>query len=129
MAQDDKDLRFPTMAGENLSEGITVITARESTDLKDLIRIFTDQEDLLDAAILETLVDETHLNTELVVYTDGSCINNGTEEARAGSGVWYGGLDLRNVAIHVPGKKQLNQVGELVAILHAVKTAPGNHSE
>jgi ribonuclease HI len=56
------------------------------------------------------------------VYTDGSCINNGTEEAQAGSGIWYGENDPRNRALKVPGKEQSNQTGELYALLYVVKT-------
>ena len=122
----NEDLRIPTTIGENLSEGIIVNTAREYTNLRDSIRIFTNRENLLEATALETQIDNPYLDTELVVYTDGSCINNSTEEARAGSGVWYGILDPQNAAIRVPGKKQSNQIGELIAVLHAVKTAPGN---
>ena len=49
-----------------------------------------------------------------------------TAEARAGSGVWFGTDDPRNATIRVPGREQSSQIGELLAILHAVKTAPGN---
>ena len=124
--RDTENQWIPTTIGENLSEGVTVVTGRERTNLKDSIRIFTDRENLLDAATLEAQIDETSLDTELIVYMDGSCINNSTEEARAGSRIWYGNLDPRNTAICVPGKKQSNQVGELMAILHAVKATPGN---
>ena len=66
------------------------------------------------------------MNTELVVYTDGPCTHNGTAEAKAGSGIWYGRGDPRNLAARVPGKEQSNQIGELLAILLAVKNAEGN---
>ena len=58
------------------------------------------------------------------MYTDGSCLNNGTAETRAGSGVWFGADDPRNVVVRVPGLDQSNQIGELLAILHAVKMTP-----
>lgn len=60
-----------------------------------------------------------------MAYTDGSCINNGTVEARAGSGVWYGPDDPGNAAIRVPGEKQTNQIAKLLAILHVVKNTHG----
>ena len=101
-------------------------TARGPTNLRDSIRIFTEWSNLLDATALQAETDEALKEVELVVYTDGSCIGNGTEEASAGSRVWYGTNDHRNVAIRVPGKKQSNQVGELLAVLHAVKNAPEN---
>ena len=123
---DNNDLGTPTTAEENLGEGVTVSTVREETNLRDSIRIFTDRKNLLDATTLPVQPGEAGLNTELTVYTDGSCTNNGTEDARAGSGVWYGPLDPRNMAIRVPGDKQSNQIGELLAVLYAVKNAPGN---
>lgn len=62
----------------------------------------------------------------MIVYTDGLCVNNGTDEAKARSGVWYGHDDPRNVVIKVPGNKQSNQIGEPLAILYVIKTALGN---
>ncbi|KAF9783300.1 hypothetical protein BJ322DRAFT_1069957 [Thelephora terrestris] len=105
-----------TEAREDPNEGKLVDAIRDPTDLKDSIRIFTERKNLLSATVLQTTDDETQATTELVVYTDGSCINNGTDDAIAGSGVWYGPQDTRNLAIRVPGKKQSNQVGELLAI-------------
>ena len=58
------------------------------------------------------------------VYTDGSCVKNGQETARAGSGVWYGPHDTRNTSLCVAGPEQSNQVGELLTILHVAKTHP-----
>ena len=55
-----------------------------------------------------------------------ACINNGHENASAGSGVWYGEDDSRNKGIRVAYKSQSNQIGELVAILLAVKHQPAN---
>jgi ribonuclease HI len=60
------------------------------------------------------------------VYTDGSCTNNGDEDAQAGSGIWYGEDNPHNIALRVPGTTQSNQTGELFAVLHSVKTAPMN---
>ena len=74
---------------------------------------------------LQGVGDGSQVEDELVVYTDGSCAGNGTAEARAGCGVWYGTDDPRNMAIRVPGKKQSNQVGELLAILYAIKSTLG----
>lgn len=54
-----------------------------------------------------------------VVYTDGCCLNNGTSNARAGYGIWYGPSDPRNKYGRLPGK-QTNQCAELVAVLLAL---------
>ncbi|KAI0699470.1 ribonuclease H-like domain-containing protein [Cytidiella melzeri] len=59
-----------------------------------------------------------------VVYTDGSCIHNGAANARAGTGVWYGPNDPRNLATRVPGSPQTNQTGEILAIQRAAALAP-----
>ena len=77
---------------ENLSEGIAVDTIREGTDLRYSIRVFTSRENLLDVTPLPVQTEGTDLNSETVIYTDGLCINNDTEEARVGSGIWYGAL-------------------------------------
>ena len=84
---------------DNQDEGITVNTAREATTLKHSIRIFTERENLLCATTLPTAEDGTQIDVELIVYTDGSCVGNGTDDARAGSGIWYGSNDPRNVAM------------------------------
>ena len=61
---------------------------------------------------------------EIVIYTDGSCINNGQEDAQAGSGIWYGENDPRNKALKVSGKTQSNQTSELYAVLQVARTTP-----
>jgi ribonuclease HI len=59
------------------------------------------------------------LAVETTVYTDGSCSGQGSTEARAGSGIWFGEDDISNISTRVPGKAQSNQVAELYAILLA----------
>ncbi|KAI0699831.1 ribonuclease H-like domain-containing protein [Cytidiella melzeri] len=60
----------------------------------------------------------------LTVYTDGSCLNNGAANARAGAGVWYGTGDPRNLAIRVPRATQTNQAGEVLAIQRVAALTP-----
>jgi len=50
------------------------------------------------------------------VYTDGACIHNGTPNAIAGLGIYFGENDTRNVAKCVVGK-QTNNIAELQAII------------
>lgn len=58
------------------------------------------------------------------VYTDGSCLNNGYENASAGAGVWYSENDPRNTAARVPAHmSQTNNAGEALAILIAANQA------
>ena len=58
--------------------------------------------------------------SKIYVYTDGSCINNGKPNAKAGIGIFFGMNDPRNVSKRIEGK-QTNNTGELTAILEAIK--------
>ncbi|KAI0041094.1 ribonuclease H-like protein, partial [Auriscalpium vulgare] len=60
----------------------------------------------------------------VTVYTDGSCINNGKDNARCGSGVWVTEGSPYNRAFRVPGPFQSNQVGEIVAVILAIQSVP-----
>ena len=53
---------------------------------------------------------------EYYVYTDGSCINNGKENAISGIGIYFGPNDIRNVSKRIEGK-QSNNMAELTAII------------
>jgi len=64
--------------------------------------------------------------TQLTVYTDGSCLQNGTDNTRSGGGVWFTDDHPLNRAIRVPGHDQSNQVGELAAVVVALKSTPQN---
>lgn len=57
---------------------------------------------------------------DLYVYTDGACVNNGKNNARAGYGIYFGENDKRNVSKRVDGK-QTNNVAELTAIIETYK--------
>ena len=52
------------------------------------------------------------------VYTDGACSNNGSENAKAGFGIFSD--DPRNLSKKVKGK-QTNNVAELSAIIEVSK--------
>lgn len=55
----------------------------------------------------------------LQVYTDGSCANPGTLQAKAGAGVYIPAYNIR-VSYSVPGK-QTNNRGELWAVIQAIR--------
>ncbi|KAG5486689.1 hypothetical protein LSCM1_07942 [Leishmania martiniquensis] len=57
-----------------------------------------------------------------VVYVDGACSHNGTTQARAGYGGYYGSpSDPRNFSCPVPlTEPQTNNRGELRAVIHAI---------
>ena len=52
-----------------------------------------------------------------VVYTDGSCLNNGTARASAGIGVFFGLNSPRNISRKLVADKISNNVAEIRAIL------------
>ena len=56
----------------------------------------------------------------MTVYTDGVCINNGSDDTQAGCGAWYGENDPRNISERVTHPMQSNQTGELEAVLLVV---------
>ena len=97
---------------------------RVEESLKDCFRVFTDGKPTPALLPVRAPRTEEFAGHPVVVYTDGSCTNNGETTAEAGSGVWYGNNDERNVGLRVPGPDQSNQTGELFAILHALRTVP-----
>lgn len=66
--------------------------------------------------------DLEHMKIE--VYTDGACMNNGKKDARCGSGIWISDDHPQNKALKVSGPVQLNQVGELAAVITASESLP-----
>ncbi|KAF8868736.1 hypothetical protein BD779DRAFT_1405156, partial [Infundibulicybe gibba] len=91
-------------------------------NLKEGFRVFTDP-------IVWSTHPATHQDNEPgqgshtnTIYTDGSCINNGDEDARAGGGIWYAPGDARNQAYKLPRTvEQSNNTGEAAAILLAIQ--------
>ncbi|KAI0316626.1 ribonuclease H-like domain-containing protein, partial [Amylostereum chailletii] len=61
------------------------------------------------------------------VYTDGSCLGNGSPRAAAGAGIYWGPGASGNTAARVPGA-QTNNRGELYAILLATVATPLSRS-
>jgi ribonuclease HI len=62
---------------------------------------------------------EEYINT-LYVYTDGSCINNGSKNAKAGIGIYFSKKDERNVSKELTGENLTNNIAELTAIIEAI---------
>lgn len=58
----------------------------------------------------------------VVVYTDGCCHSNGTDQARAGIGVYWGPNDPRNVAEPLSGRPTNNRA-EIHAAIRAIMQA------
>ena len=59
----------------------------------------------------------TQSQTVIIAYTDGSCIGNGTSNARAGVGVYFGPGDDRNISERLEGSNQTNNRAELTVRL------------
>ena len=97
-----------------------------TTELKEAITIFGKSLTEPASRTSKAPPPDAESTLETTVYTNGACINNGRENARASSGVWYGENDLRNRKVQVPQEEQSNQTGELFAVLLAVRNHPGN---
>ncbi|KAF6750379.1 ribonuclease H domain-containing protein, partial [Ephemerocybe angulata] len=65
--------------------------------------------------------NEGGVQQTVTVWTDGSCSNNGTKYALAGSGLWYGAQSPRNRAIRLPGEYLTNNIAEVVAAVAAIQ--------
>ena len=110
-----------TAAGSDCGiNGVQVVKVIEETNLRNAITIFGEPEDRQTPHRIPQVQGPIHHRRATTVYTDGACINNGHEDAQAGSGVWYGDSDPRNISERVPHAVQSNQTGELTAILLAV---------
>ena len=71
---------------------------------------------------IECCIEPTHnvnLPPDIIVYTDGSCSNNGFSNAMAGIGIYFNDNDPRNVSRRVVGK-QSNNTAELTAIIETL---------
>jgi ribonuclease HI len=65
---------------------------------------------------LINICDVEKYNIDYFVYTDGACANNGSDNAIAGLGIYFGENDPKNVSKKVVGK-QTNNIAELQAII------------
>ena len=88
-----------------------------------VMRVFCGPPDLPSHAVRRAPKPFGMVHEEIEVYTDGSCEGNGDEDAKAGSGLWYGTDDPRNKSLKVPGDKT-NQTAELYAVEAALDGAP-----
>ena len=56
----------------------------------------------------------------IYVYTDGSCINNGSKNAKAGIGIYFSKTDKRNISKELSGENLTNNIAELSAVIEAI---------
>jgi ribonuclease HI len=73
-----------------------------------------------------SFVDE-HINN-LYVYTDGSCINNGSKNAKAGIGIYFSKDNPDNVSRELDNTQVVltNNIAELVACIEAIEIIKKN---
>ncbi|KAM6490866.1 hypothetical protein JOM56_007017, partial [Amanita muscaria] len=94
-----------------------------SHEISDGFRVFWKKEKRCDATFRDLIPDlsnDTPLDRPpIIAYTDGSCIQIGSTEAKAGSGAWFGPGDEKNTALRLPQLLATNNAGELTAILAA----------
>jgi len=69
---------------------------------------------------------DNEFRTRLNVYTDGSCISNGSSKARCGFGICYDYMDVKvRDSVTLEYGRQTNNRAELCAILYALCTIDG----
>jgi len=107
----------------NLNEKLEQLATEESDNNKHSILINqANQLEEKDRAIehlqskLEKYIGNKETKDHIKVFTDGSCINNGSENAKAGYGVYFGQNDIRNVSERFKGN-QTSNMAELKAII------------
>lgn len=67
-------------------------------------------------------IDNTDVDSkDIIVYTDGSAINNGKKNCYGGIGIFFGDNDTRNLSQKLPEGKASNNVAELTACLIAIE--------
>ena len=96
----------------DLEEGEIIINKpTQTTSLREAITIFNKMNPNPPATPEQqtNTTEEAQTQNTVTVYTDGACVNNGLENAAAGSGVWYGDNDPCNSSTRVALKNQSNQ--------------------
>ncbi|KAF9033047.1 ribonuclease H-like protein, partial [Hymenopellis radicata] len=58
------------------------------------------------------------------VWTDGSCLDNGASNAKAGAGVYWGPGASRNLAARVSGPQKNNRAEHLAVVIALLSAAP-----
>ena len=115
----EKNARANIRGGDEITFNPTVTTG---SSLADCFRVFISHPTPNQPATRPR--EQVVLSPPLTIYTDGSCVNNGSLEARSGAGTWVDDVHPLNKAIRVPGPNHSNQIGELAAVLTAARSAP-----
>jgi ribonuclease HI len=87
----------------------------------DINEIFKLKDTYKSSNLICKIEDLKTFKPDTIVYTDGSCINNGYPNAEAGIGVYFGVNDSRNVSKKIDSNKKSNNIAELTAIITAYR--------
>ena len=92
----------------------------EAKEISDYFRIITKG---VSPVSLPVFYENGNIDGEehIEVYANGSCTNNGDLNATAGSSIWFGDNDVRNMAYRLPPNLRTNNAAEVTAILIAVQ--------
>lgn len=101
------------------------ITTPDDEGLSAVFRVFVEYDNTTLMPGIRSRINPTTITDDVTVYTDGSCIRNGDENAQAGAGAWYGPEHAKNKSIRVGMDLQSNQTGELTAILAVARVEMG----
>ncbi len=93
----------------------------EDNEEYDINEIFKLKDTYKSSNLICKIEDLKTFKPDTIVYTDGSCINNGYPNAEAGIGVYFGVNDSRNVSKKIDSNKKSNNIAELTAIITAYK--------
>lgn len=69
------------------------------------------------------------METALIIFTDGACINNGKKNAKGGIGVYFPGGEFDNISHEFINKTVTNQRAELYAIYMALQQVINNNKK
>jgi ribonuclease HI len=101
---------------------ITFNPTISASSMNEAFRVFTQTQQETDEPAVRG--EARPPQTQITIYTDGSCIDNGKQNAKAGSGTWVCENSPLNRALQVPGPVQTNQISEIYAVLQAIKLVP-----
>lgn len=118
----DRELQNETAKKENKAL-IFNPSIQHNGNLASYFRVFTEKNTESDTPAKRPTTNNEEQNAEeaITVYTDGSYQTLPNGEASTGSGIWFGENDPRNKSLKVPTENHSNQIGELAAVLWAVK--------
>jgi ribonuclease HI len=121
---DPRRIPARTADGEvDSSETFTFKAPEEPVKPAEAYRVtFTTEEPRVTLHLPRRQTEEYEWPNLVTVYTDGSCKDNGFENARAGSGIFFGHGHPKNKALRLPQMvNRSNQAAEVLAVIEAMR--------